>query len=82
MSKFTRAFLRGKPLDKDCQRAYGSGVEFRDENGNEYCGCYGLEDAGPGATNPECLECHALARAIDQETIEWAIGKAMKVVQE
>ena len=77
MSKFTRAFLHGKLLDKDCQRAYGSGVEFTDDDGNEYCGCYGLEDAGPGSVNPECLECRALARAIDQETMEWAKRKAM-----
>lgn len=78
MSKFTRAFLRGKPLSKDCQRAYSSGIEFTDEYGNEYCGCYGLEDAGPGTTNHECLECRAFARAIDTETMKWAKKKALK----
>lgn len=78
MSKFTRAFLRDKPLDKDCYRAYGSGVEFRDSNGNEYCGCYGLQDAGPWMVNNECLECRAWAYAIDDEVIEWAIRKATK----
>jgi len=72
MTKFGRERLRGRPLSPECYRAYSSGVEFHDEDGNGYCGCYGLMD-DPENYNAECLECGALAWAITEEDARRAV---------
>lgn len=74
MTTYGRNKLRGKPLSKDCKRAYCSGVEFYDEQGNGYCGCYGLL-SDPDNYKTECLECGALAWAITDEDMRKAVGK-------
>lgn len=74
MSKFGRQRLRGKPLTSECYRAHSSGVEFRDDEGNGYCGCYGLL-SDPENYRPECLECGALAWAITEEDMRRAMGE-------
>lgn len=72
MTKFGRDRLRGRPLARECYRAYSSGVEFYDDDGNGYCGCYGLM-SDPENYKRECLECGALAWAITDEDVERAI---------
>lgn len=73
MSKFGRNALRGRPLAPDCKRALSSGVEFYDEKGNGYCGCYGLM-SDPENYRQECLECGALAWVITDEDVERAVS--------
>ena len=73
MTKFGRERLRGKPLASECLRAYGSGVEFYDEKGNGYCGCYGLM-SDPENYRQECLSCGALAWAITDEDVRMAVS--------
>lgn len=57
VGKKGRELLRGRPLSKDCYRAYSSGVEFT-RDGIEYYGCYGLMD-WPENYNKECQQCKA-----------------------
>lgn len=78
MTKFGRDRLRGRPLSSDCYRAYSSGVEFYDDKGNGYCGCYGLTHDQENYRH-ECLECGALAWAITNEDMQRAI-RGVKVV--
>ena len=74
MTKYGRNKLRGKPLDRDCYRAYSSGVEFHDEQGNGYCGCYGLMGDQDNYKS-ECLECGALAWAITEDDMRRAMKR-------
>ena len=73
MTKYGRDRLRGRPLSSDCRRACSSGVEFHDDEGNGYCGCYGLTEDGENYRR-ECLECGALAWAITEEDARKAVG--------
>lgn len=72
MTKYGRERLRGRPLSDECRRAYSSGVEFYDDDGNGYCGCYGLL-RDPDNYERECLECGALAWAITDEDVRKAV---------
>lgn len=57
MKKITRADLRGKPLDKDCHKAYRSTHEYGIEDNRVYC--LGLIDCMNDELLEKCRDCNA-----------------------
>lgn len=57
MERITRADLRGKPLDKDCKKAYRATHEYGAEDNRVYC--YGLIDKRYDELLGKCEECDA-----------------------
>lgn len=57
MKKISRAELRGKPLDKDCEQANRSTNEFGKEDNRVFC--YGLIDCMTEELLPKCKVCKA-----------------------
>ena len=58
MKLVSRAQLRGRPLDKDCEKAEISKHEYGPDDNR--CFCYGLVDQD-GDSISECRECGAFA---------------------
>lgn len=56
--KNTRADLRGKPLDKECYRAYTTTQEYGPDDDRTLC--YGMMDDMTDDYLHECLVCGAL----------------------
>ena len=59
MKLVSRAQLRGRPLDKDCEKAEISKHEYG-PNDNR-CFCYGLKDMMTDDLIDSCLDCPAYA---------------------
>lgn len=64
MKTISRAIIRGKPLDKDCKRAYLSKYEYG-PNDNR-CFCYGLYSEWSHYEIAEkCIDCKAFVDNAD-----------------
>lgn len=59
VKQWTRAGLRGKPLDEDCKKAKISTHEYGPEDNRKYC--YGLIEMSTEETLEKCNKCGAFA---------------------
>ena len=57
MKKITRADLRGKPLDRDCHKAYRTTNEYGAEDDRVFC--LGLIDCMTDELLEKCKDCDA-----------------------
>lgn len=62
MKTIRRNKMRGKPLDRDCYKAYTTTNEFGPEDHRIYC--YGLYDPMNDEPIEKCRQCNAFVRNV------------------